>query len=310
MQNLRFLFCHRGALGDFIMLWSALSAIRDSFPGAEIAFIGRPQYLAYAKQKGLLDIFFDCESRDSSDFLSGNGRPDFPPGNYSHAFIWMKKDKALQDYMRSRLAAEIVFIEPFPDLHDTHISEYYYGKIADAFPSFPKTKKTFQIAAHDSEKKEENYFVIQPGSGSLKKNLPPGFYLSLAMKIREKHLIEPLFVLGPVEVERGALKEFSACRIATPSNLFELEDLLAPALFYVGNDSGATHFASVLGKKTFAIFTSASNPAQWSPIGPKTRILRFPRGKAQKSDIGIFQAELPLMHGISEPRQEFPPFIP
>src|SRR5581483_3817598 len=55
--------------------------------------------------------------------------------------------------------------------------------------------------------------------------------------------------------------------------LRDLPEILASAKAFVGNDSGVTHLASLLGVPTVALF-GPTHPATWSPIGPAVKIVR------------------------------------
>ena len=41
---------------------------------------------------------------------------------------------------------------------------------------------------------------------------------------------------------------------------------------FVGNDSGTTHLAAMLGAPTVALF-GPTDPAVWAPTGPRVRVL-------------------------------------
>jgi ADP-heptose:LPS heptosyltransferase len=63
----------------------------------------------------------------------------------------------------------------------------------------------------------------------------------------------------------------SPCSSA-PSKLPIVAARLAAAAAFVGNDSGTTHLAAMLGAPTVAIF-GPTDPAVWAPTGPRVRVL-------------------------------------
>ena len=54
-----------------------------------------------------------------------------------------------------------------------------------------------------------------------------------------------------------------------------LASLLRRCAAYLGNDSGVTHLAALAGVPTVALF-GPSDPARWSPLGPRVTVLRSP----------------------------------
>lgn len=55
--------------------------------------------------------------------------------------------------------------------------------------------------------------------------------------------------------------------------LLEVVSRLLQCKCYIGNDSGITHLAALLGIPTVAIF-GASDPANWRPLGPTVKVVR------------------------------------
>jgi ADP-heptose:LPS heptosyltransferase len=49
--------------------------------------------------------------------------------------------------------------------------------------------------------------------------------------------------------------------------------ILQQARAFLGNDSGLSHLAGLLGVPTLALF-GPTDPVHWSPLGPRVRVLR------------------------------------
>jgi hypothetical protein len=118
---------------------------------------------------------------------------------------------------------------------------------------------------------ERAYHVLHPGAGAEAKRWDLDGFLAVA-----KELDQPVFVLGPVERERWPDESVRALRAAgtvllTP-RLTLLAGLLAGSAGYVGNDSGVSHLAGIVGVPTVAVFT-ATAPQQFAPRGPAVRAL-------------------------------------
>src|SRR5262249_5921535 len=111
--------------------------------------------------------------------------------------------------------------------------------------------------------------VIHPGSGAARKNWPPDKFAQLCEQLR-KDGRDVRVILGEVELEqwpREVIGKFeSSAQVLRPRNLLELYDHVSGAKVFVGNDSGPTHLAGILGISTGAIFGPTSNPARWKPL--------------------------------------------
>jgi ADP-heptose:LPS heptosyltransferase len=61
----------------------------------------------------------------------------------------------------------------------------------------------------------------------------------------------------------------------TNAPLLEVAARLKNCSTYLGNDSGVTHLAAMLGVPTIALF-GPSNPHMWRPVGPWVQVLYNP----------------------------------
>ena len=84
------------------------------------------------------------------------------------------------------------------------------------------------------------------------------------------------FLIGPAEEDLAPAiidHEGGKFGIVRCDNLADLAVRLRSAAGFVGNDSGVSHLAGVLGVPTVVIFGPA-DPCRWTPLGPRVRILR------------------------------------
>lgn len=101
--------------------------------------------------------------------------------------------------------------------------------------------------------------VIQPFSGSPRKNWPLDRFQELAQKL-------PLpveWIAGPEETLPGA-RQFD--------DLWQLANWVGSASLYIGNDSGITHLAAATGVPTVALF-GATDPRVWAPRGESVALV-------------------------------------
>jgi heptosyltransferase-3 len=84
---------------------------------------------------------------------------------------------------------------------------------------------------------------------------------------------------GEVELEEWDAAELarfsSAAPLVKPASYVELLDQLKIAAAFVGNDTGPSHLAGIIGVPTVALF-GPSNPIHWRPLGPAVRVIHSP----------------------------------
>jgi lipopolysaccharide heptosyltransferase III len=110
----------------------------------------------------------------------------------------------------------------------------------------------------------ENFAVIQPFSGSPKKNWPLEKFRRLAAGLKQRMLV--YWCRGPEDPPLDG----AVCM----ENLYDLACWLARARLYIGNDSGITHLAAAVGTPVLALF-GPTDPAVWAPRGEHVRVARF-----------------------------------
>ncbi len=104
-----------------------------------------------------------------------------------------------------------------------------------------------------------DYIVIQPFSGSRRKNWPLERFRELAARLGQR----VRWCAGPEEQLDHA---------ARFDNLYDLARWIAGACVYIGNDSGITHLAAAVGTPVVAIF-GPSDPAVWAPRGKRVTVV-------------------------------------
>lgn len=255
-----FLFVHRGALGDFIMTWPALVALRWKFADYRFIGIGRPDYLALAMEMGLVDDIYDCESQEFLSFFGGEMLPRVLEGLTS-ALLWTEDEPKLRGLLHQKCSGTFHFQAALPPTGQEHAMDYHLQCLPYfSLPAVPEEDLYFPISTQ-----RQNYAVIHPGSGSKDKNYDPEFYAFLANELKSRRFPDTRILIGPAEKD---LKKIFANRfpIQEPETCVELAKVLSGAGLFIGNDSGVSHLSAILGTKTLALFKS-SNSAQWGVRG-------------------------------------------
>jgi len=116
---------------------------------------------------------------------------------------------------------------------------------------------------------EGKLVVIQPGSGALNKCWYMDNFLAVAKKL-DSQGAKVVFLLGPVELGKfsaAKIKKFkSVAKCLKELPISQVLKLLSCADIFIGNDSGITHLAAMLGIRTIAVF-GPTKPDVYKPLG-------------------------------------------
>lgn len=257
----KILIGHMGALGDFILTWPSLKCLRKKHSNFHYLGLGKPTFMNLAIQMGLLDSFINMENRRFLKFFSGDSIPsEF--NRLQAAILWLKEADKIMELLKAHAVYPVITINPTPDI-TFHVAKYY-GKIIQSHFSLklPEDLSTLFPVKH----REKSLVIIHPGSGGCKKNYSVGFYMRIAEDLKIMDYNKICFLMGPVEIEQNLSSSFPNVFIEYSKNLDKLHKLLLSANFYIGNDSGVSHFAGILGVPTIALYKN-TNPEIWGVIG-------------------------------------------
>lgn len=276
----RLLVLFPGALGDFICFLPALERLRQR---------RSVDLLARAEFADLLSESVRVRSIERHEvsrlFVSGGAEDERVAeyfGAYAGVYSWTGHGESNFARELQRAVAGPVRVFPFrPSGMRLHQTDYYlrcleHDPSATSLPSVPlKTEAKAWLGAfwrrHTLSGKP--VLAMSPGSGAREKNWPIGRFRAVADWWRDKIGGAVVVILGPVEQERGGydlLRQDGI--IAHDLSLARLAALLANSHLYVGNDSGVSHLAAAVGVET-VVFFGPSNPSQWAPRSPNTRVL-------------------------------------
>jgi len=281
----KILFIHGGALGDGILSLPAIYAVRDAFPGAAITLIGHPERWKWVRPAPFEKIL--PLERMSLERLFVPAGP-IPPtleallGEFRLAVSWHGNgdfEKNLLSFLRGTL-----LFRPFrPSALTVHASDFFLNTLkplgiplAADIPSLEAPPVPEPVPNLPAEP-----VILHPGSGSRLKCWPPENFVRLA-EMTERLLRRPCrFLIG--EADRWILEEPSfrtpemGTRVLMNLSLSTVAAILKKGRAYVGNDSGISHMAAVLGIPALVVFT-ATDPRIWAPRGRHVRVLRDRKG--------------------------------
>jgi heptosyltransferase III len=268
------LVVRRGGFGDTLLMTPTLRALRRQWPAARLHFAGVREYADVLREFGVVD-----EARSSEDLQ-----------------LWaLGSDCAAGQGARRRLGAfDCVFAdEPLPGFGERPQMRSF--NVRTAVPGVPFG---LQIAQQIGQQLElscewpadawllppgagvaDGPIVLAPGSGGRAKCWPREQWLTLASALHANgHSLA--IVCGPVEQERDDPQAWTwplGTQFHVGIGIIELAQALRGAQRFVGNDSGPTHLAAMLGVPTVALF-GPTDARVWAPVGPHVRVLEAPSG--------------------------------
>ena len=121
--------------------------------------------------------------------------------------------------------------------------------------------------------------AVHPGSGGVQKCWPVERFAEVIYRLGQRDKAV-LVLAGPAEEERLSVlrtllhSDFPVreCEFLVDAPLMAVAQQLLQCRCYIGNDTGLTHLAAMLGIPTLALF-GPSNPLIWHPPGPHVTVL-------------------------------------
>lgn len=298
-----------GALGDCILTLPLVKLMQEALHLGGVDIIGHADYIGFLPERSGISSIRSIDSTDLHRLFAEPNTFDLadndplihlfsdyawivtfmgePNGNFEQNLIFATNCSH---------SAEIVTLSLKPPEATTqHVAEYYMCQLVQesGLPSewMKPAARDALIAATESDRRQgrelldqagvdmsKRLVVLHPGSGGRQKCWHIENFISVAEALRSQE-IEVLFLLGPAELERfDQAKKARLCETApclTHLPLSQVVGLLSCADAFVGNDSGVTHLAAALGRRTFALF-GPTDPALYHPLGPTASILHDP----------------------------------
>lgn len=271
---------HAGALGDSVMLWPLLRAVRARV--GSVAFAARASHAALAQGAlgaGIAPL--DVEQRRLNLLWSdgfGAVRPTLAAEalpDVRHVICGLV-DPSDPRGARWRDAAAALF----PRAAITLFGAPGSASRAAVWEAWDVGRRGSAPAAPH---RSGGPTVLHVGAGGEANRWPLDRWLELADRLRRGGDAAVVPVAGEVEAERWSATDLKRVteaggRLIRPGRegLLELLALLRDARRMAGADTGPTHLAAQLGVPTVALF-GPTDAAVWAPAGPCVRVLSPPR---------------------------------
>ncbi len=294
----------------------AMRIFRRAFPQSILEVLGRPERLTLVSQDLQASSIHSIDKGGMAYFYV-EGAP-LPPGLFTFfssfgavLIFGMAGGEILADKLERVGVSRVIFIPSFPpgDLR-VPVSDYLVKSLKDAGISGKRMFSPLRLPeeslasgrdfwAEHEVKEGDRIIAIHPGSGSPGKNWNPKNFAQVADWASERSKV--LLVIGPaddgVEEVKRAMKKAKPI-IANHPPLAQLAGVLKACTAYLGNDSGVTHLAAILGIPTIAIF-GPTDPAVWGPRGSRGKVFYKKKSCSPCSSERRSQCDLQCLVSIS-----------
>jgi len=287
------------SLGDIVLALPALSAMRRSFPDAEISWLVRPEFELILKNHPDLNhtILFDRKLLGKAWFspsaltaLSSLVKTlrrsrfdiviDLQGLFRSGLLAWLTGCKTRLGMANARELAPVFYTHKVFQEDAVHLVDYYLKIVRQTGAADTAVKFTLPVnsAAEDSVRKLlnthnakiGNYAVLILGSAHSNKCWPIDRFAALAGKINTAFGLSVIAAGSASERELaeklGKLAAVPVINFAGLTNLAELTALLKSAKIVVSGDTGPGHIAAALNVPQVMII-GRTNPARIAPYG-------------------------------------------
>ncbi len=306
MDPQRLLIIRDGGLGDGLLLWPAVAAVRRRCPMARIELMGRAERLALLVGPGGADRALSAAGTGLHRLLDYGIEPEVAERDrfavYDAVVAFSARgDCALGENLAACGVREVhVFLPLGPEQPVQHAAAYALEALQQAelaelgplqAPLLPRPGAAAAAAAAGRLRAAglgagQPLALLAPGSGSERKNWPPDRYAELAAALRSVGWGVGL-VQGPADgaAVAGVLAAGAELPVLADAAPAELAALLAGADLLVGNDAGPSHLAGLLGVATVALF-GPSAPQRWQPLGERVAVVAAADGRLDGLAVG------------------------
>lgn len=280
-----------GALGDFILSYRAMTAIRAHHRDAALTLLTIPSLEGLARATGLFDdVWLDTRPPASRPRAWLRLARRLNRAGFTRVYDLQTADRTahyfrLMGFPFSRRRPEWSGIvkgcshrHDAPDRTTKHTLERQADQLAIAgigaeeYPPLDLSWVQADLSRHAFLKEGAPFALLVPGGspGRLYKRWPAGRYGALAAALAEKG-VRPVVIGTGVEADACATVAAASPRavnLCDDSPVMEVMALARDAALAIGNDTGPLHLIAAMGCPTVALFSGVSSPELNRPRGP------------------------------------------
>ena len=282
---------HPGGLGDVLLAVPAMVRLRTRFPNHCLALCAEDQVAKLLFACRIIDEWVSVQGRVCADLFAGadsvTGQLQIWLKDCDLVIGWMKDlDGKLSEKLKAAGVREVIVRSPFSTtIQATHQGDRFLEAINEA-PSDGEEDAPLTVtnpllhlgrACLEAEGLAIGQVpvVIHPGSGSAHKCVAPETLASVVIGLQISG-VTPVVLEGPAD--RDSVERLLQLCVNPPIVLKGLDVLtvagvLAQARLFVGQDSGVTHMAGLMGVRTVALF-GPTDPDRWAPRGAHVTVVQ------------------------------------
>ena len=282
---------HPGGLGDVLLAVPAMTRLRTRFPKHRLVLCAGNQVARLLLACSIIDEWASVHGRACADLFAGadstTGQVQTWLEDCDLAIGWMEDlDGKLSETLKAVGAREVIVRSPFSTaIQVTHQRDRFLEAINEA-PSdgeedvlLAMTEPLLHLGQACLESAGlsigQPLVVIHPGSGSVHKCVAPGVLATVVVAV-QIYGATPIIREGPADgelVERLLQSCMNPPIILKGLDVLTVAGVLAQARLFVGQDSGVTHMAGLMGVRTVALF-GPTDPARWAPRGAHITVVQ------------------------------------
>jgi heptosyltransferase III len=270
------LIIRTGGVGDCILTLTVLLSPRKMSPSAGLHVLGNAAMIEAAGLTGMAASFRSIDEAGFAALYSGAGPTGFLRECFCKfdlvLFFTAGNAAAAERTVLGAGAHECRVLDPRPPKgFREHVTAHLLSILGVQIPERPEYPRVPSI---EGIRRVPGRLAIHPGSGGRAKTWPLGRFLDIASRWRG----EMVFILGPVEIERGVAGLIPAeCHTFVSCSLRETFDMISTAESYLGCDSGISHIAALARTPSTVLF-GPTDPVMWRPIGEDVTVIASPDG--------------------------------
>ena len=282
---------HPGGLGDVLLAVPAMVRLRTRFPNYRLVLCAEDQVAKLLLAYGIIHEWISVQGLDCADLFAGTDSVKSRSRTWLEdcdiAIGWTQDlDGKLKETLKAIGIREVIVRSPFSTtILATHQCDRFLETIDEA-PSdgegdflLAVTEPLLQLGRGCLEaaglSAEEPLVIIHPGSGSAHKCVAAEILSPLVAALQMSGAT-PVVLEGPADrkpVERLLQLCMKPPIVLKGLDLLTVAGVLAQVRLFIGQDSGITHMAGLLGVQTVATF-GPTDPARWASRGTHVTVVQ------------------------------------
>jgi ADP-heptose:LPS heptosyltransferase len=279
---------HDGALGDTLLSLPCLKRLKACSGWVHV--VGRGDVVRFLRDAGVVDA---AASSDQALFASLHSAIDprlrtFLSGFDRVCVFTAEEYPAAAAAIRAAIPHSRTIRTIPPDGSQMHAAQYRFSQLepgallSDGYAVLrvppEKANAARSLLCKAGHSPGTGLIAVHPGSGGRLKCWPLERYFNLIERLQSVN--DAFVILFTGDAEDGEPRK-TVCRYArgrknmlhaADLELMSAASLLSHCGLYIGNDSGFSHLAGILGCTAIVLF-GPTDPLQWKPLGPRVEVV-------------------------------------